>query len=170
MPPLPAVNTPIGRLWPLATEAGLFAIARSPEHLDPPAALDLARSRAAARALRAWFDGALRELALDLDLRRSPPFDREVYRAVRSIPFGETASYAEIAILAGHPGAARAVGNALARCEVAPVVPCHRIIHADGRIGGWGSDLETKRWLLDRERGVASGSGPARRVTAIHAR
>ena len=154
MPPLPAVNTPIGRLWPMATDAGLVAISRSPDHAAELGRLDLERSRAAARALRAWFDGALRDLDLDLDLRGSTPFDREVYRAVRSIPFGETASYGEIALMAGHPGAARAVGNALARCEVAPVVPCHRVIHADGRIGGWGSDLQTKRWLLERERGA----------------
>jgi methylated-DNA-[protein]-cysteine S-methyltransferase len=58
--------------------------------------------------------------------------------------------------MAGHPGAARAVGSALARCEVSPVVPCHRVVHADGSIGGWGSDLSSKRWLLERETAAIS--------------
>ena len=152
MPPLPFVETPIGRLWPLATAAGLVAIHRGPEPIDLPEELNVARSRAAERALRRWFEGSATVLEVPLDLRRSSAFDRAVYAAVRSIPFGETASYGEVAILAGHPGAARAVGSALARCEVSPVVPCHRVVHADGSIGGWGSDLGTKRWLLDRER------------------
>jgi methylated-DNA-[protein]-cysteine S-methyltransferase len=157
MPPMPAVTTPIGRLWPLATDAGVFAIVRSPEAAAPPGPLDFARAADAARRLQDWFDGSTRDLDLELDLRRSAPFDRTVYEAVRSIPYGETASYAEVALMAGHPGAARAVGSALARCEVAPVVPCHRVIHADGRIGGWGSDLSSKRWLLERET-----AGPSR--------
>jgi O-6-methylguanine DNA methyltransferase len=151
MPPLPAVNTPFGRLWPMATDAGLYTIARSPLPVEVPVPLDLDRSREAARRLRAWFDGDLHELEMALDLRRTARFDRAVYAAVRTIPWGETASYAEVAMMAGHPGAARAVGSALRRCEVAPVVPCHRVIHADGRIGGWGSDIAVKRWLLERE-------------------
>ena len=152
MPPIPSVETPIGRLWPLATTAGLVAIHRGPSPIDLPVDLDVARSRAAERALRRWFDGGTIDLDVALDLRRSSAFDRAVYAVVRSIPYGETASYGEVALMAGHPGAARAVGTALARCEVAPVVPCHRVVHADGSIGGWGSDLWTKRWLLDRER------------------
>ena len=152
MPPIPSVETPIGRLWPLATAAGLVAIHRGPEPIDVPDELDLDRSGAAAEALASWFDRRTTDLDVPLDLRRSSAFDRAVYAAVCSIPFGETASYGEVAILAGHSGAARAVGSALARCEVSPVVPCHRVVHADGSIGGWGSDLGTKRWLLDRER------------------
>lgn len=151
MPSLPFVETPIGRLWPLATAAGLVAIHRGPAPADLPVDLDLARSRAAERALRRWFDGSTRRLGIALDLRGTSPFDRAVYAVVRSIPYGETASYGEVALMAGHPGAARAVGSALARCEVSPVVPCHRVVHADGSIGGWGADLETKRWLIGRE-------------------
>lgn len=165
MSPHPFIDTPIGRLWPLATAAGLVAIQRRPEPANLPDGLDLDRSSAAARLLVAWFDGETTELDVALDLRGSSAFDRTVYAAVRSIPYGETASYGEVALMAGHPGAARAVGSALARCEVAPVVPCHRVVHADGSIGGWGSDLRTKRWLLDRERWAGRHGGVARSST-----
>ena len=59
--------------------------------------------------------------------------------------------------MAGSPRAARAVGGAMARCPLFPVVPCHRVIHADGSIGGWGPDPWIKRWLLDLERGASIG-------------
>jgi O-6-methylguanine DNA methyltransferase len=55
--------------------------------------------------------------------------------------------------MAGYARAARAAGNAMAHCRFSPVVPCHRVIHADGSIGGWGADTWVKRWLLDLERG-----------------
>ena len=58
--------------------------------------------------------------------------------------------------MAGHPGAARAAGGSMSRCPLFPVVPCHRVIHADGSIRGWGGDLWIKRWLLDLERGTPS--------------
>ncbi len=152
MLPVASLDTPIGRLWTVATERGLLAVVSGSDAMALPADLDPERSRAAACILRRWFDGAETALDVDLDLRASSPFDRAVYAAARSIPYGETASYAELGMLAGHPGAARAVGSALARCRVSPVVPCHRIISASGQIGGWGSDLGTKRWLLDHER------------------
>ena len=59
--------------------------------------------------------------------------------------------------MAGYPRAARAAGNAMARCPFFPVVPCHRVIHANGSIGGWGGDIWVKRWLLDLERGASFG-------------
>ena len=59
--------------------------------------------------------------------------------------------------MAGYPRAARAAGNAMARCPFFPVVPCHRVINADGSIGGWGADTWVKRWLLDLEREATIG-------------
>jgi methylated-DNA-[protein]-cysteine S-methyltransferase len=94
-----------------------------------------------------------------LDLADRPPFDRDVLLAVREVPWGRTSSYGEIARRVGTPRAARAVGGAVGRNPVSMLVPCHRIIAADGTIGGYGGDgpadradaLERKRALLLRE-------------------
>jgi O-6-methylguanine DNA methyltransferase len=94
-----------------------------------------------------------------LDLSDRPVFDRRVLEAVSDIPWGRTASYGEIARRVGAPRAARAVGGAVGRNPVSLLVPCHRVIAADGTIGGYGGDgpgeradaLERKRILLLRE-------------------
>jgi methylated-DNA-[protein]-cysteine S-methyltransferase len=77
---------------------------------------------------------------------------------VRSVPAGSTITYGEVAILAGSPGAARAVGNAMARCPLFPAVPCHRVVRAADGWSGWGGDDRLKRRLLDAERRGRGGS------------
>jgi methylated-DNA-[protein]-cysteine S-methyltransferase len=146
------LDTPIGRLWVTISPAGLVSVDRGAEP-PPGAARDDDAGSPVVRQLAAYFTGTGRELTVDLDLGAVSSFDADVYRAARTIPYGATASYGELAIMAGHPGAARAVGRSMARCPFAPVVPCHRVIHADGSIGGWGADTWVKRWLLDLERG-----------------
>lgn len=79
-------------------------------------------------------------------------FQREVWKALRSIPCGATTSYGELARRIGHPAAVRAVGAANGANPVAIVVPCHRVIGADGSLTGYGGGIERKRWLLDHER------------------
>lgn len=99
-----------------------------------------------------------------IDLRDRPAFDRAVLLAVRAIPWGQTASYGEIARRVGAPRAARAVGGAVARCPIAVLIPCHRVIASDGTLGGYGGDgrsgradaLTHKQALLARE-GVTVG-------------
>ncbi len=81
------------------------------------------------------------------------PFEREVWRALEEIPYGETVSYGEIARRVGQPTAARAVGTANGRNPIAVIVPCHRVIGADGSLTGYGGGLERKRLLLELERG-----------------
>jgi methylated-DNA-[protein]-cysteine S-methyltransferase len=145
-----SLDTPIGRLWVTLSRLGLVAIERG--DLPPTGAeVDEAALSAALGELRAYFAGELRGFGLDLDLAGVSAFDADVYRAAQTIPYGATVSYGELAMMAGHPGAARAVGGAMARCPFAPVVPCHRVIHADGGLGGWGSESWVKRWLLDLE-------------------
>lgn len=146
------METPIGRLWVAVSTAGLVSITRGdlPESASPT--LDPAGVAPAIAELEAYFAGRLRDFSLPLDLRGVRPFDAAVWTAARQIPYGETASYGELALMAGHPGAPRAVGGSMARCPFFPVVPCHRVIHADGSIRGWGGDLWIKRWLLDLER------------------
>jgi len=92
--------------------------------------------------------------AVELDMSGLPSFERRVYQAARRIPAGATLSYGEIAARAGTPGSARAVGRALGRNPFAIVVPCHRVVAAGGRIGGFSANggARTKRRLLEIER------------------
>jgi methylated-DNA-[protein]-cysteine S-methyltransferase len=162
------LETPIGRLWLAASDAGLLAIT----HADGADSLfrdvarrgrgpmELAPDRLAEpmRQLTAFLAGERRAFDLALDLFGVPPFHAAVYRAAMEIPYGTTASYGELAAMAGSPRAARAAGHAMARCPLFPVVPCHRVIHADGSIGGWGPDPWIKRWLLALEGGARARS------------
>lgn len=83
-------------------------------------------------------------------------FQQRVWTALRAIPLGETRSYGELAALLGHPGAARAVGRANATNPICLIVPCHRVIGADGSLTGFAFGEETKRRLLAHERAMAS--------------
>jgi methylated-DNA-[protein]-cysteine S-methyltransferase len=108
-----------------------------------------------------WLGGALSGGPLpSVDLRGLSAFDRAVYEVVRAVPAGETLTYGEVAALAGSPGAARAVGGAMARCPLFPAVPCHRVVRASDGWSGWGGDIALKRRLLDAER---SSRTPRRR-------
>ena len=103
----------------------------------------------ACEALTAYFDGVpLPELAVDL---HGTPFQRSVWRAVMQIPFGETRSYAEVGRAIGYPLAGRAVGAANAVNPLPFVVPCHRVIGADGSIKGYPGDVISRRLLLELE-------------------
>jgi methylated-DNA-[protein]-cysteine S-methyltransferase len=102
--------------------------------------------------LDAYFAGDLKEFDVALDLVGTA-FQRKVWAALLTIPFGETRSYGEIARQIGSPGASRAVGLANGHNPVAIIVPCHRVIGANGGLTGYGGGLERKRMLLDMEKG-----------------
>jgi methylated-DNA-[protein]-cysteine S-methyltransferase len=102
--------------------------------------------------LEEYFAGTRTTFAVPLS-PQGAPFEREVWRALEEIPYGETVSYGEIARRVGQPGAARAVGTANGRNPIAVIVPCHRVIGADGSLTGYGGGLERKRLLLELERG-----------------
>ena len=108
-----------------------------------------------------YFAGARREFTVPL-VEPGTPFERRVWEALLAIPYGETRSYAALARAIGSPGAARAVGAANGRNLIAIVVPCHRVVNADGELGGYGGGLWRKRWLLDLERGrmATASAGP----------
>jgi len=100
--------------------------------------------------LRDYFEGA--RTAFDLPLApRGTPFQLAVWDALTTIPTGETRSYGEVASMVGAPSASRAVGMANGRNPIAIVVPCHRIVGADGTLTGYGGGLHRKRWLLEHE-------------------
>ena len=99
----------------------------------------------------------------DISMRAAgTPFQREVWRALCDIPYGETISYGELARRVGRPGSSRAVGAANGRNPISIVVPCHRVIGANGTLTGYGGGLERKSWLLDHERRVAGAVLPYR--------
>ncbi|MEX0709707.1 MAG: methylated-DNA--[protein]-cysteine S-methyltransferase [Chloroflexota bacterium] len=157
------MESPIGRLWVSVSPRGLVAISRgeAPDaDLPGPAASDPVAAGSAMAELAAYFAGQLRTFSLALDLEGVGRFDAAVWDAARGIPFGATASYGELAAMAGYPRAGRAAGGSMSRCRVSPVVPCHRVIHADGSIDGWGADTWVKRWLLDHERASSASSMP----------
>lgn len=138
-----------------------------PATTDGPAARHLATAVPVLAAVLAGDPGGDAVAALPLDLHDRPRFDQRVLTEVRSVGRGQTASYGEIARRVGAPRAARAVGGALNRNPVAMVIPCHRIIAADGTLGGYGGDgwteqveaLERKRRLLAREGVIAHPRG-----------
>lgn len=104
--------------------------------------------------LKAYFAGELEKFTVALRLTGTP-FQRTVWDQLRRIPYGETRTYGQLADLLGAPAASRAVGLANGRNPVGIIVPCHRVIGANGGLTGYGGGLERKRRLLDFERGAS---------------
>jgi methylated-DNA-[protein]-cysteine S-methyltransferase len=153
-------DTPVGALGLAAGARGLrrLSFVRSEddfiEHLlaeqeGAPllrAALDDVR-----RALDRYFAGRRLDFDLKVDLSALPVFQRRVLDATARIPVGQVATYTQMATRAGSPRASRAAGNALHNNPVAIVVPCHRVLRADGSLGGYGGGVPIKEWLLEHE-------------------
>jgi methylated-DNA-[protein]-cysteine S-methyltransferase len=112
------------------------------------------------RQLELYLGGRVASFDLTLDWSLVGPFGRDVLGRTAEIPYGEVATYGEVARSIGHPRAARAAGNALGRNPIPIVVPCHRVVPGSGKLGGYGGGQERKRFLLSLERGTeARGSG-----------
>ena len=146
--------TPIGPLGLVGDGAALLQV-RLPERGAPAALADAGRRDDAALAearaqLEAWFAGERQDFELELAAVGSP-FQQRVWAALRTIPYGRTTSYGAIAAQLGRPTASRAVGAANGRNPLPIIVPCHRVIGADGALTGFGGGLACKRWLLEHE-------------------
>ncbi len=146
------MDTPVGVLTIASDEAGCLhrLIWESPvQRAATPASGG--EASLPVRALEAYFDGELDALdALDV-AKPGTPFQREVWAELRRIPCGQTISYAELAQRIGRPKAVRAVGMANGANPISIVVPCHRVIGANGTLTGYGGGLDNKRWLLVHE-------------------
>lgn len=155
------LDSPLGTLCLVGDAAGRLVEVRfpGPEGPDRPrdAVQDGRALDEAARQLEEYFAGRRQrfELVLAVD---GTPFQRRVWGALRQIPFARTASYAEVAVRIGRATAARAVGAANRKNPLPIVVPCHRVVGADGRLIGFAGGLERKAWLLRHEARVA-GAG-----------
>jgi methylated-DNA-[protein]-cysteine S-methyltransferase len=152
------VDSPIGSLLLVGDGHALRGLymqdGRRPKQIAPdwePSTSCFADVRA---QLSEYFAGARTEfdLALSID---GTPFERRVWSALTEIPYGETLSYGELARRLGQPSAARAVGLANGRNPISVIVPCHRVIGANGTLTGYGGGLERKRMLLELESGQA---------------
>lgn len=156
------VDSPLGLLHLVATDEALtrtdFASARGrtprvgaraiPDRAERHAILDRAE-----RELAAYFTGTLRRFTIPL-APEGTPFQRAVWAALATIPFGETRSYSDVARAVGRPRAVRAVGAANGRNPLALVLPCHRVIGVSGALTGYAGGLDRKEWLLAHERRV----------------
>jgi len=107
--------------------------------------------------LRVYFSGHKALFPDTLDLSRATPFQREVWEVTRLIPYGETRSYTWVAEQIGKPKAKRAVGQALSRNPLPIIIPCHRVVNSDGKLGGYSEGLEMKRHLLHLEASAKKG-------------
>jgi methylated-DNA-[protein]-cysteine S-methyltransferase len=109
----------------------------------------------AERELTEYFAGRRQTFEVPLDLSGWPPFTEKILEELRKVPYGETLTYGELAARAGCPRAARAVGQVMAANPLPIVIPCHRVVAANGRLGGYsgGAGLPTKQWLLAFEQG-----------------
>jgi methylated-DNA-[protein]-cysteine S-methyltransferase len=151
-----AVDSPVGPIMLAATAAGLTHVQFASSTRMPCVGSEMDASArrhldATERALKEYFAG--QRTSFD-DLMLAPagtPFQMRVWKALRSIPFGRTATYGEIASKIRRPGSARAVGFANHRNPIAIIVPCHRVVGADGSLTGYASGLDIKAWLLRHE-------------------
>ena len=161
------LDTPLGPIAVFVTRRGVVRIAYERENfgavaddvaerVSPRILLAPQRTDAVRSQLDAYFTEGRRAFDVPIDWTLVHGFNQGVLRATAAIPYGEVASYGEVAAVAGSPRAARAAGNALAGNPIPIVVPCHRVIHADGGLGGYTGGLDRKRFLLSLE-----GSRPA---------
>jgi methylated-DNA-[protein]-cysteine S-methyltransferase len=152
----------VGVRLPEASESAARARVQRefPDALESPAPPDVQR---ALEGIVALLRGEAKDLSfIQLDMRQVAPFNRRVYEVARTIPPGATLSYGEIAARLGEPGAARDVGSALGQNPFAIVVPCHRVLAAGGKIGGFSArgGIRTKLRLLSIEGVQAPGTVP----------
>lgn len=167
------VETPVGPMMALASDEALCALEFTSTGRLPRLEARLARwyggptidtgSNIVIEQTLAWlrdyFDGVNADISgLRLDARGAA-FEVEVWNALKTIPPGATTSYGAIAKTLGAPGAARAVGMANGANPIAVIVPCHRVIGANGSLTGYGGGLDRKTWLIDHERRWATDSG-----------
>ena len=148
------MDSPVGRLF-LAGDDGGLRLIRFPKgkrtDLPEPHWVEARKPlEEAVRQLEAFFAGKLKNFSLNMYLDVTP-FQKKVLTALQQIPYGETASYGEVAEKIGNPSASRAVGQANARNPIPIVIPCHRVVGSNGTLTGFGGGIEVKQALLDLE-------------------
>lgn len=160
MPNLLVTESPIGALRLIERDGALAGVYLPAQRAPDATAARTPLLAEAARQLAAYFAGELRAFDLPLALDASgTAFQRRVWHALRTIPYGETRSYGELA--RALDTASRAIGAANARNPISIVVPCHRVIATGGALTGYAGGLDAKQWLLAHERGQAARAAGA---------
>lgn len=136
------LDTPLGVLEIMSDGVGLKSVSLFSDK-QVGTSEDDAITREAKKQLSEYFSGMRREFSLPLS-PDGTPFEKAVWDELLKIPFGETKSYREIATAVGKPGASRAVGNAVGKNPLLILIPCHRVITSDGRLGGFSAGLKNK--------------------------
>ncbi|MFK4071477.1 methylated-DNA--[protein]-cysteine S-methyltransferase [Streptomyces sp. NPDC029674] len=158
------IDSPYGPLTLVATGGVLSGLYMTEQRHRPPEETfgdrDPAPFREAISQLEAYFSGELTEFDVPLRLDGTP-FQRTVWRALQQIPYGETRTYGELAEALGKPNASRAVGLANGKNPIGVIVPCHRVIGANGSLTGYGGGLDRKQRLLAFEGGSVSAAADA---------
>jgi methylated-DNA-[protein]-cysteine S-methyltransferase len=148
------MDSPVGRLLVAGDNGGLrrilFPKGNRPDLLESHWVETRKPLEEAVLQLKAYFAGKLKIFSLDLRLDVTP-FQKKVLTALQQIPYGETASYGEIAKNIGNPMASRAVGQANARNPIPIIIPCHRVVGSNGTLTGFGGGVAVKQALLDLE-------------------
>jgi methylated-DNA-[protein]-cysteine S-methyltransferase len=148
------IDSPIGALLVTRDEGGITGLdlpaARYPRRIQDDWERDDAAFDDVRGQLGEYFAGTRQQFELPLNAHGNA-FQRAVWHALVEIPYGETTSYGKVAASIGHPDGARAVGAANGQNPIPIIVPCHRVIGADGSLTGYGGGLSAKRWLLDHE-------------------
>lgn len=161
------IPSPIGEFIAVVSHQGLLALAFETDHQDDvlervaakvsPNLIDLPSAVASVRReLDAYFSGDLRFFTMTLDRALITPFQDKVLAATSRIPRGEVRTYGQIAAAAGRPKGAQATGQALGANPIPVVIPCHRVVAADGSLRGYAGGLDRKEFLLDLERGAST--------------
>lgn len=151
------VSSPVGKLKLVASDKGLVAILwenDKPSRVPLTASMEHGQQKILVeveRQLNQYFAGERQSFSLPLDMKGTS-FQKDVWEALLSIPFGETRSYGQLAKQIGRSSASRAVGAANGRNPISIVVPCHRVIGSSGKLTGFAGGLETKATLLDLEK------------------
>lgn len=147
--------TPIGRLRLAATDAGLSTVSFPSRNAELAGREGSIKARAhlaaASQALERYFEGSERSFTGLALAAAGTAFQHSVWDVLARIPFGQTRSYGDVAKTIGNPNAVRAVGLANSRNPIPIIVPCHRVIGADGSLTGFGGGLQIKKWLLEFE-------------------
>ena len=153
-------EAPFGVVTVIGSDLGIrFVMFSNDAHPKPLERLHISDSEIhdsvndAVTQLDEYFNGARRDFELPLDLQGTE-FQVAAWNALAEIPYGRTASYGQQAASIGRPKAVRAIGGANGRNPVAIVLPCHRIVGADGSLTGFGGGIEVKKWLLDHEQSI----------------